>query len=83
MAIRGRPKQYLEERVTTAIRVPLSLHERLQQEADSRDTSINHLIVRATAYYLDHLLPPLGPPSGTVTPAYRSNDTEAPSESNR
>lgn len=56
---RGRPKQYLEERVTTAIRVPISLHARLQEEAELRDTSINHLVVRAARYYLDHRLPPL------------------------
>jgi hypothetical protein len=61
MARRGRPKQYVEDRVTTAIRVPVTLHERLQQEAERRDTSINHLMVRAAAYYLDHHLPPLGP----------------------
>jgi hypothetical protein len=61
MASRGRPKQYLERRVTTAIRVPERLHERLQREAESRDTSINHLMVRAAAFYLDHHLPPLGP----------------------
>lgn len=68
MAGRGRPKQYAEDRVTTAVRVPLSLHVRLQDEANSRDTSINHLIVRATTYYLDHMLPPLGPPNGNPGP---------------
>ena len=58
---RGRPRQYTEERITTAIRVPLSLHRRLQEEAGVRDTSVNHLFLRAASYYLDHVLPPLGP----------------------
>ena len=61
MAPRGRPKQFTEDRVTTAIRIPAGLHERLQAEAERRDTSINHLMVRAAAVYLDHHLPPLGP----------------------
>lgn len=56
---RGRPKQYLEDRVTTAMRIPASLHARLQEEAALRDTSINHLLVRAARYYLDNRLPPL------------------------
>jgi predicted HicB family RNase H-like nuclease len=61
MASRGRPRQYREDRVTTAVRLPEALHRRLTEEAEARDTSLNHLLVRAATYYLDHMLPPLGP----------------------
>ena len=54
----GRPKQFHEPRVATAVRLPESLHRRLQAEAVARDTSINHLLAKAAAYYLDRL-PPL------------------------
>jgi predicted transcriptional regulator len=46
-------------RVTTAIRIPEDLHARLQEVAEERDTSINHLMVRAAAFYLEHGLAPL------------------------
>lgn len=53
----GRPKQFHEPRVATAIRLPASLHKRLQEEALARDTSINHLLAKAAGYYLDRLPP--------------------------
>lgn len=56
----GRPKKYLERRVTTAVRLPESLHRQLQEVADERDTSINHLITKAAQTYLT-TLPALGP----------------------
>jgi predicted HicB family RNase H-like nuclease len=54
---RGRPKQYHEERKTTAVRLPVSLHERLVQVAAERETSVNHLLVKAATVYLDRLTP--------------------------
>lgn len=54
----SRPKRLMEERITTAVRLPLGLHERLQRTAHERDTSVTHLIVKATELYLDRL-PPL------------------------
>lgn len=51
----GRPKKYLERRVTTAIRLPERLHRELEATAHDRDTSINHLMVKAAEFYLRHL----------------------------
>ncbi len=51
----ARPKKYLERRVTTAIRLPERLHRELEDTADERDTSINHLMVKAAEFYLRHL----------------------------
>ena len=45
-------------RITTAVRLPTELHRQLQEAAESRDTSVNHLIVRAAHHYLSRL-PPL------------------------
>lgn len=53
----GRPKKYFERRVTTAVRLPETLHRRLQDTAYARDTSVNHLIVKAAEHYLSHLPP--------------------------
>jgi predicted transcriptional regulator len=57
----ARPKKYEGARITTAIRIPEGLHSRLQDVAEARDTSINHLMVKAAAYYLDNVLRPLEP----------------------
>lgn len=57
MANPGRPKEHLEERVTTAVRIPKKLHKQLKREAVERDSSVNHLVVKATQYYLDRLPP--------------------------
>ena len=51
----ARPKKYLERRVTTAIRLPERLHRDLEATAQERDTSINHLLVKAAEFYLRHL----------------------------
>ncbi len=67
----GRPKKYHERRVTTAVRLPERLHRELETTADDRDTSINHLMVKAAEFYLRHL-PRLEPvivvDSGTQAP---------------
>ena len=46
--------------MTTAVRVPASLFNKLKQVAAERDTSVNHLLVRGADYYLRRL-PPLEP----------------------
>lgn len=63
MAKSGRPRNDAhadEERVTTAVRIPESLFERLKEAAATRDTSVNHLLVKGADYYL-RKLPPLEP----------------------
>ena len=51
----GRPKKFHDRRVTTAVRLPERLHRRLSETAEDRDTSINHLMVKAAEHYLDRL----------------------------
>ncbi len=60
MGQRGRPRKYSEDRVATAVRIPKDLYTKLKQEANERDSSLNHLLVKAAEYYLDRL-PPLEP----------------------
>jgi len=50
----ARPKR-TGDRVATAIRFPKELHERALEVANERDTSINHLVVKALHFYLDRL----------------------------
>ena len=50
-----RPRTYLEPRRVTAVRLPVSLHERLRSEADLRLVSANLLIERAISEFLDRL----------------------------
>ena len=53
----GRPKTCDEPRVTTAVRLPASLREALHEAASVRDVSVNLLVTRAVADYLDRLPP--------------------------
>ena len=53
----ARPKVHLEERVTTAFRLPKALHEQLQQAAAERDLSANYLAVKALEEFLANLVP--------------------------
>lgn len=63
----GRRRMFDQKRVTTAIRIPADLHRQLQKVAEERDTSINHLLVKAAEHYLGRL-PPLEPaPAGAGT----------------
>ncbi len=43
----ARPRIYQEERVATAVRLPVSLHADLQRLARARDVSVNYLVIRA------------------------------------
>lgn len=51
----GRPRTYEEQRVATAVRLPVSVHRRLQAAAADRDVSANLLVTRAVCEYLDRL----------------------------
>lgn len=53
----ARPKKFHEKRVTTAIRLPEGLHERLHAAADERDVSVNLLVTHAVSEYLERLRP--------------------------
>lgn len=55
----ARPKIYQERRITTAVRLPESLHQRLQEAAQSRDVSVNYLLIKAADHYLRSELVPL------------------------
>lgn len=46
-----------KQRTSTAIRLRPDVHERLQIAADERDVSMNWLVGRAVADYLDRLIP--------------------------
>ena len=52
-----RPRTYAEDRVATAVRLPLSVHRRLHQAAMDRDVSANLLITRAVTDFLERLAP--------------------------
>jgi hypothetical protein len=51
----ARPKLYDEDRVTTAVRLPASLHRELQSAADERDVSVNFLVIKALRRYMQQL----------------------------
>ncbi len=51
----GRPRISDERRIATAVRLPESIHRRLQLAATDRDVSANLLITKAIEAYLDRL----------------------------
>ena len=53
----ARPKLDEESRVSTQIRLPESLHERLRLAAQDRDVSVNLIVTRALTDFLDRLVP--------------------------
>ncbi len=52
----SRPKRY-DNRTSIGLRMPESLHRMLQRAAEERDVSMNWLVNRAVAEYLDRLIP--------------------------
>lgn len=44
-------------RMTTAIRFPEAVHERLRLAAEERDFSVNFMVVKAVEDFLDRLIP--------------------------
>ena len=57
MASPGRPRQFDEERITKALRIPTSLDEQVKQAALERGISVNVLINNALEDYLERLVP--------------------------
>jgi hypothetical protein len=53
----ARPVEYPHARVTTAVRFPPDLHERLRLAALERDLSMNRLVIAAVSELLDRLRP--------------------------
>lgn len=53
----GRPRACGEDRIATAVRLPVSIHRRLHEVAADRDVSANLLVTRAVVDYLDRLPP--------------------------
>jgi predicted transcriptional regulator len=51
----ARPKLYDEVRVSTAVRLPVSLHQRLRRVASDRRVSANLIVERAVEEYLGRL----------------------------
>lgn len=51
----GRPRVSDERRIATAVRLPESIHRRLQVAASDRDVSANLLITKAVDEYLRRL----------------------------
>lgn len=67
-----RPRTCAEDRVATAVRLPVSVHQRLHQAAMDRDVSANLLITRAVTDFLERLAPAeaaLDPSAPTLSPA--------------
>jgi hypothetical protein len=53
----ARPKLTSDSRVTTAVRLPPELHQRLRAVADERHVAVNYLVVKALEDYLQRLIP--------------------------
>ncbi len=51
----ARPRIHSEERVVTAVRLPVPLRDELHRVAASRDVSVNYLINRACENLLEQL----------------------------
>lgn len=51
----GRPRISEEERIATAVRLPVSVHERLHRTAGERHVSANLLVTEAVREYLERL----------------------------
>lgn len=51
----ARPRIHSEERVVTAVRLPVPLRDELHRVAASRDVSVNYLINRAVLNLLEEL----------------------------
>ena len=65
VAAMSRPKIYEETRITTAVRLPESIHGWLKATARERDVSVTYLVVRALEDYRDRIAPPAGSPTST------------------
>jgi predicted transcriptional regulator len=67
----ARTRTYEERRIATAVRLPESVHRRLNEAASNRDISANLLVTRAVVEFLDRLPTadaPLAEPVGRTRP---------------
>lgn len=53
----SRPREYDEDTISTALRLPKSLHELLTQTARDRGLTMNRLVIFALNDYIPRLLP--------------------------
>lgn len=53
---RGRPREYAD-RIATGLRVPVELYDRLADEADAREVSLNWLCCRLLGEAIENLVP--------------------------
>ncbi len=53
----ARPREYEEDRITKAVRLPPQLDTRLKAVARERGIAVNTIIVAAVENYLDRLVP--------------------------
>ncbi len=60
----SRPKIYEATRITTAVRLPESIHGWLKATARERDVSVTYLVVRALEDYRDRIAPLSSSPGG-------------------
>lgn len=72
----ARPRTCQEDRVATAVRLPVSVHERLHAAAADRDVSANLLVTRAVTEYLERLVPVDAAVATPVTPKRRAEREE-------
>lgn len=56
MAEAGRPRTH-GDRISTAVRFTPETHQRLSEEAKTRDVSASWLVNRAVEEFLEHLIP--------------------------
>jgi predicted DNA-binding ribbon-helix-helix protein len=61
----SRPRIYEEHRITTAVRLPESLHDWLKATARERDVSVTYLVVRALEDYRKRIAPLTSAPAGS------------------
>jgi len=57
MALPGRPREFDNDRITKALRIPPSLDDRLKHAARERGISVNLLMNNALEDYLRRLVP--------------------------
>lgn len=62
--------------MATAVRLPVSVHERLHDAAADRDVSANLLVTRAVTEFLDRLVPVDAAVAGHVYPERHADEAD-------
>lgn len=55
--IMAKPREYQDDRTTTALRIPPALHDRIKAAAGERGLSANRFMLLACEDFLDRLIP--------------------------